>query len=40
MNICVIPAIGRSKRISKKNIKEFNEKPIIAYSSKPDKDIL
>ena len=35
MNICVIPARGGSKRISKKNIKEFNGKPIIAYSSEP-----
>jgi len=32
MNICVIPARGGSKRIPKKNIKEFNGKPIIAYS--------
>jgi pseudaminic acid cytidylyltransferase len=32
MNICVIPARGGSRRIPKKNIKEFNGKPIIAYS--------
>jgi N-acylneuraminate cytidylyltransferase len=32
MNICVIPARGGSKRIPRKNIKEFNGKPIIAYS--------
>jgi len=32
VNICVIPARGGSKRIPKKNIKEFNGKPIIAYS--------
>ncbi len=32
MNICVIPARGGSKRIPHKNIKEFNGKPIIAYS--------
>jgi N-acylneuraminate cytidylyltransferase len=32
MNICVIPARGGSKRILRKNIKEFNGKPIIAYS--------
>jgi len=32
MNICVIPARGGSKRIPKKNIKEFNGKPIVAYS--------
>jgi pseudaminic acid cytidylyltransferase len=32
MNMCVIPARGGSKRILRKNIKEFNGKPIIAYS--------
>jgi len=32
MNVCVIPARGGSKRIPKKNIKDFNGKPIIAYS--------
>ena len=32
MIICVIPARGGSKRIPRKNIKEFNGKPIIAYS--------
>jgi pseudaminic acid cytidylyltransferase len=32
MNICVIPARGGSKRIPRKNIKEFNGKEIIAYS--------
>ena len=32
MNICVIPARGGSKRIPRKNIREFNGKPIIAYS--------
>lgn len=32
MNICVIPARGGSKRIPQKNIKNFNGKPIIAYS--------
>jgi len=30
--ICIIPARGGSKRIPKKNIKEFHGKPIIAYS--------
>ena len=30
--ICIIPARGGSKRIPRKNIKEFNGKPIIAYS--------
>lgn len=32
MNICVIPARGGSKRIPRKNIKNFLGKPIIAYS--------
>jgi len=32
MNICVIPARGGSKRISRKNIKMFNGNPMIAYS--------
>jgi len=32
MNLCVIPARGGSKRIPRKNIKLFNDKPIIAYS--------
>jgi len=32
MNVCVIPARGGSKRIHKKNIKDFLGKPIIAYS--------
>jgi pseudaminic acid cytidylyltransferase len=31
-NLCIIPARGGSKRIAKKNIKEFLGKPIIAYS--------
>jgi pseudaminic acid cytidylyltransferase len=31
-NICIIPARGGSKRIPRKNIKEFLGKPIIAYS--------
>ncbi len=30
--ICIIPARGGSRRIPKKNIKEFHGKPIIAYS--------
>ena len=30
-NICIIPARGGSKRIPKKNIKDFNGKPIISY---------
>ena len=32
MNIAIIPARGGSKRISRKNIREFVGKPIIAYS--------
>ena len=32
MNICIIPARGGSKRIPRKNIKEFHGKPMIAYS--------
>ncbi len=31
MNICIIPARGGSKRIPRKNIKDFCGKPIIAY---------
>jgi len=31
MKICVIPARGGSKRIPRKNIKDFNGKPAIAY---------
>jgi|TARA_B110000046_G_C12973363_1_gene389973 pseudaminic acid cytidylyltransferase len=34
LNICVIPARGGSKRIPRKNIKEFQGEPIIAYSIK------
>lgn len=32
MNVAMIPARGGSKRIRKKNIREFCSKPIIAYS--------
>jgi len=32
MKLCVIPARGGSKRIPRKNIKEFLGKPIIGYS--------
>ncbi len=32
MNVCIIPARAGSKRIAHKNIKPFNDKPIIAYS--------
>lgn len=31
-SLCIIPARGSSKRIPRKNIKEFLGKPIIAYS--------
>lgn len=31
-NVAIIPARGGSKRIPKKNIKEFCGKPILAYS--------
>ena len=31
MRICVIPARGGSKRIPRKNIRDFNGKPVIAY---------
>jgi pseudaminic acid cytidylyltransferase len=31
MTVCIIPARGGSKRIPRKNIKEFLGKPIIAY---------
>jgi len=36
--LCIIPARGGSKRIHKKNIKEFFGKPIIYYSIKNAKD--
>ncbi len=32
MNLCIIPARGGSKRIPRKNVKEFCGKPMIAYS--------
>lgn len=32
MNIAIIPARGGSKRIPRKNIREFHGKPMIAYS--------
>ena len=31
-NLAIIPARGGSKRIKKKNIKDFLGKPIISYS--------
>jgi len=38
MNIAIIPARGGSKRIPRKNIKEFCGKPMIAYAIKAAKD--
>lgn len=38
MNLCIIPARGGSKRIPRKNIKEFHGKPMIAYSIEAAKD--
>lgn len=32
MNLAIIPARGGSKRIPKKNIREFNGQPLISYS--------
>jgi pseudaminic acid cytidylyltransferase len=32
MNLCVIPARGGSKRIPRKNIRQFSGKPMIAWS--------
>jgi N-acylneuraminate cytidylyltransferase len=37
-NLCIIPARGGSKRIPRKNIKDFLGKPIIAYSIDVAKD--
>lgn len=37
-NLCIIPARGGSKRIPRKNIKEFLGKPIIAYSIEAAKE--
>lgn len=34
MKLCVLPARGGSKRIPRKNIKDFNGKPVISYSIK------
>ena len=33
-NICIIPARGNSKRIKKKNIRIFNDIPMIAFAIK------
>lgn len=38
MNACIIPARGGSKRIPKKNIREFCGKPMIAYSIEAAKE--
>lgn len=32
MNVCLIPAKGKSTRIPRKNIREFHGRPIIGYS--------
>ena len=32
MNVAIIPARGGSKRVPRKNIKTFAEKPMIAYA--------
>lgn len=32
MNVAIIPARGGSKRIPRKNIRHFHDKPMIAYS--------
>lgn len=37
-NLAIIPARGESKRIPKKNIKEFYGKPLIAYSIQAAKE--
>jgi N-acylneuraminate cytidylyltransferase len=38
MNLCVIPARGGSKRIPRKNIREFCGKPMIAWSIEAAKE--
>ncbi len=38
MNIAIIPARGGSKRIPRKNIKLFNDKPMLAYAITAAKD--
>lgn len=38
MNICVIPARGGSKRIPRKNIREFAGKPLISWSIEAARD--
>ena len=38
MKLCVIPARGGSKRIPRKNIREFGGNPMIAWSIKAAKD--
>lgn len=38
MNVCVIPARGGSKRIPRKNIRNFCGKPMIAWSIEAAKD--
>lgn len=38
-SICIIPARGGSRRIPKKNIREFHGKPIIAYSIEVGREV-
>jgi len=38
MRLCVIPARGGSKRIPRKNVRQFGGKPMIAWSIKAAKD--
>lgn len=38
MSICIIPARGGSKRIPRKNIREFYGKPMIAWSIEAAKE--
>ena len=33
-NICIIPARGKSKRIKNKNIRKFNDLPMISFAIK------
>ena len=33
-NICIVPARGNSKRIKNKNIRKFNDIPMIAFAIK------
>ena len=37
-SICIIPARGGSKRVPRKNIRIFNDKPVLAYSIEAAKE--